>query len=491
MVFNSFSFLVFFPVVLVLYYIIPQKLKNTWLLLSSYYFYSCWNTKYCLLLLVCTLVTYFAGLFLDTEKKEAALRKTAFWIALLFILGLLGGYKYTNFIIENLNKVLRLFVIGHELHRFDIVLPVGISFFTFQAASYLIDVYKGKISAEKNPINYALFVSFFPQLLSGPIGRADKLLPQYRQVKEFRYENVVSGFVLMVWGFFLKLVIADRAAILVNTVYGDFRSYSGLAIVFATMIYGVQIYCDFYGYSSMATGAAEMLGIQLPINFDTPYLSTSIKEFWRRWHISLSSWLRDYVYFPLGGSRCSVQRRYLNVLVTFFVSGIWHGSKWSFIAWGLLHGLYQVVGDLLKPIREKLCSSLQIRTDTAAFKAFKVLVTFGLADFAWLFFRADSFKTGLKMCKRILLEFHPFSLVGDAIYKLGLDQKNLQLLVVCILVLFVTDMLTYRGVDLRKWFLRQNWLFREITLVSVILFIILVGAWGNSYNASSFIYFQF
>ena len=368
---------------------------------------------------------------------------------------------------------------------------MGISFFTFQAAGYLIDVYKGKISAEKNPINYALFVSFFPQLLSGPIGRADKLLPQYRQVKEFRYENVVSGFVLMVWGFFLKLVIADRAAILVNTVYGDFRSYSGLAIVFATMIYGVQIYCDFYGYSSMATGAAEILGIQLPINFDTPYLSTSIKEFWRRWHISLSSWLRDYVYFPLGGSRCSVQRRYLNLLVTFFVSGIWHGSKWSFIAWGLLHGLYQVVGDLLKPIREKLCSSLQIRTDTAAFKAFKVLVTFGLADFAWLFFRADSFKTGLKMCKRILLEFHPFSLVGDAIYKLGLDQKNLQLLVVCILVLFVTDVLTYRGVDLRKWFLRQNWLFREIALVSVILFIILVGAWGNSYNASSFIYFQF
>ena len=491
MVFNSFSFLVFFPVVLVLYYAMPQKLKNTWLLLSSYYFYSYWNIKYCLLLLVCTLVTYFAGLFLGAEKKEAALRKTAFWVALLFILGLLGGYKYTNFVIENLNKVLRLFAAGHELHKFDIVLPVGISFFTFQAAGYLIDVYKGKIPAEKNPINYALFVSFFPQLLSGPIGRADKLLPQYRQVKEFHYENLVSGFVLMVWGFFLKLVIADRAAILVNTVYGDFRSYSGLAIVFATIIYGVQIYCDFYGYSSMATGAAEMLGIQLPINFDTPYLSTSIKEFWRRWHISLSSWLRDYVYFPLGGSRCSVQRRYLNVLITFFVSGIWHGSKWSFIAWGLLHGFYQVVGDLLKPTREKLCNALQIRTDTGTFKAFKIFVTFGLADFAWLFFRADSFKTGLKMCKRILLEFHPFSLVGGALYKLGLDQKNFQLLIACILVLFVTDVLTYRGVDLRKWFLRQNWLFRELVLASVILFIILVGAWGNSYNASNFIYFQF
>lgn len=491
MVFNSFSFLVFFPVVLVLYYAMPQKLKNTWLLLSSYYFYSCWNIKYCLLLLVCTLVTYFAGLFLGAERKEAALRKTAFWVALLFILGLLGGYKYTNFVIENLNKVLHLFAAGHELHKFDIVLPVGISFFTFQAAGYLIDVYKGKIPAEKNPINYALFVSFFPQLLSGPIGRADKLLPQYRQVKEFHYENLVSGFVLMVWGFFLKLVIADRAAILVNTVYGDFRSYSGLAIVLATIIYGVQIYCDFYGYSSMATGAAEILGIQLPINFDTPYLSTSIKEFWRRWHISLSSWLRDYVYFPLGGSRCSVQRRYLNVLITFFVSGIWHGSKWSFIAWGLLHGFYQVVGDLLKPTREKLCNTLQIRTDTGAFKAFKIFVTFGLADFAWLFFRANSFKTGLKMCKRILLEFHPFSLVGDAIYKLGLDQKNFQLLIACILVLFITDVLTYRGVDLRKWFLRQNWLFRELVLASVILFIILVGAWGNSYNASSFIYFQF
>lgn len=289
----------------------------------------------------------------------------------------------------------------------------------------------------------------------------------------------------------MKLVIADRAAILVNTVYSDYNHYTGLVIVFATLLYGIQIYCDFLGYSSMAMGAAEMLGITLPNNFDTPYFSLSVKEFWRRWHISLSSWLRDYVYFPLGGSRCSKWRKYENLMLTFLVSGIWHGSKWSFVAWGLLHGFYQVIGECSASLRIKICRKLGIDTDTEICRVLRMFITFLLVDFAWLFFRADGFRNGLRMCKRILTQFHPLSLLGGTLYKLGLDEKEIWLLLYSIAFLFVIDLLTYRGVQVKNWFWRQNWLFREVLLGLACLFIILVGIWGNSYNASNFIYFQF
>lgn len=279
MIFNSLQFLIFFPIILVSYYIIPHRLQNIWLLFASYIFYGFWNVKYCLILFICTLVTYLAALAIESVRTEFSLKKRVFIIALLFVLGILAGYKYTNFAVGNLISLFEKLGVHTRLHKFDIVLPVGISFFTFQAAGYLIDVYKGKISAEKDLIRYGLFISFFPQLLSGPIGRADMLLPQYSKERNFQYENFQSGLLLMIWGFFLKLVIADRAAILVDTVYGDFTKYTGLTIVFATAIYGVQIYCDFFGYSSMAIGSAKILGIDLPNNFDTPYLSASVKEF--------------------------------------------------------------------------------------------------------------------------------------------------------------------------------------------------------------------
>ena len=364
MVFNSLQFLIFFPIVLVLYYVVPNRWKNIWLLFASYIFYACWNIKYCVLLLVCTMITYFTAFIVDKLKIKTVLCKQIFFWGLFCVFGILAGYKYTNFMIENINALFRLSGLRISFQKLNIILPVGISFFTFQAAGYLIDVYQGKISVEKNFIEYALFVSFFPQLLSGPISRASAILPQYRKIRKFQYENLQKGFLLMIWGFFLKLVIADRAAMLVNTVYNEYIKYTGIAIVFATVIYGVQIYCDFWGYSSMAIGSAEMLGIELPNNFDTPYLSISIKEFWRRWHISLSSWLRDYVYFPLGGSRCSKMRKHLNVAITFLVSGLWHGAKWSFIAWGLLHGIYQIVGDLSISVRKKICEWSSVNTET-------------------------------------------------------------------------------------------------------------------------------
>ncbi len=490
MAFNSFQFLIFFPAVLLLYYVIPGKWKNVWLLLCSYFFYGCWNVHYCLLLLVCTLLSYFVAIITEEAAKNSGFKKKIFIMGVAVLVGMLSLYKYTNFVLQNLSDLLGRFGMS-GLPRLDIVMPVGISFFTFQALGYLIDVYSGKIAAERSFVNYALFVSFFPQLLSGPIGRADKLLPQYRQARAFSYEKVRNGFLQLLWGLFLKLVISDRAAALVATVYGDFHSFTGMQIMFATIIYGVQIYCDFYGYSAMAIGAAKMLDIELPKNFDTPYLAASVQEFWRRWHMSLSTWLRDYIYFPLGGSRCSKRRHYINILIVFLVSGLWHGAKWSFVAWGLLHGVYQVLGNVFAPYRRKLCEKLGIRTDTSVFLLGRIVVTFALVDFAWLFFRADGFLNALRMCKRILLELHPLSLMNGRLYELGLDRMNFWLLGYGIGFLLLTDILRYRGVSLRAWFVQQNWLFRELAAVGGILFILVFGIWGNAYNASSFIYFQF
>ncbi len=530
MVFNSIGYVIFFPIVLICYYVVPQKLKNTWLLLASYVFYGIWNVKYCVLLFFCTLVTYIAGLAIsaDGEKEiskaaqdeacrvsQEAVEKTQgtrgagttsknpqkskwggydrniFLVALIISFGILCIFKYTDFAIKNFNYILGFAGIEKGLETTGIVLPIGISFFTFQSVGYLIDVYKKKYKAERSFISYALFVSFFPQILSGPIGRGGKLLPQYNASKKLDTDNLMIGAERFVWGLFLKLVIADRAGVLVNTVYNDYNSYAGVVIIFATIIYGLQIYADFDGYTHMAIGSAKMLGIDIPENFDTPYLSTSIKEFWHRWHISLSTWLRDYVYISAGGGRVSKARKYFNIMLTFFVSGIWHGSKWSFVVWGLLHGTYQIVGDVLMPFRTRLCRMLRINTEAESFKAVRMFITFALADFAWLFFRADGLRNAFRMIKRIIFELHPSGLMEGKIYNLGLDEKNFRLLIYAAITLFIVDICKYKGIDLKKKFREQNWLFKELAFVTAILFIIVFGWWGGSYNAASFIYSQF
>lgn len=375
--------------------------------------------------------------------------------------------------------------------RVSLLQPAGISFFTFQAAGYLIDVYRGKYKPEKNFLQFALFVSFFPQLLSGPIGRGDQLLPQYERPKKADFDALRRGFLTMTWGFFLKLCIADRAAVLVNTVYGAFESYSGIFLVFATAVYALQIYGDFAGYSYMAIGGAEMLGIHLPKNFDTPYFAQSVQEFWRRWHISLSSWFRDYVYIPLGGSRCASWKKYRNVLIVFLVSGLWHGALWTFVLWGAIHGFYQIFGGLTKPLREKALDVLRVNRQAASYKLFRMLITFLLVDLGWLFFRAEGLGTAAAMLKHIVTQLHPTDLVGQAFYTMGLDRQDIWALVLSTAVLILVDGLQYRGKDLKKWFASQNWLFRELALAAIILTIFIFGIWGNGFDASSFIYFKF
>lgn len=334
MIFNSIDFMLFFPIVVVIYFFIPKRIRYIWLLIASYYFYMCWNAKYAFLIALSTVITYISGLFME---KYFFRKKLILIFSLVSNLGILFVFKYYQFLLQNINHFRDIIGIAPMEKSLDLLLPVGISFYTFQALGYSIDVYRGDVKAEKNLLKYALFVSFFPQLVAGPIERSKNLLTQVNCVEYFRlwnYERITNGAVIMLWGFFQKMVIADRAAILVDKVYGEYWIYGTIELIFATILFAFQIYCDFSGYSMIAVGAARIMGFELMENFNAPYYSKSIKEFWRRWHISLSSWFRDYIYIPLGGNRVSRLKGYGNLMVTFLISGLWHGANWSYVAWG-------------------------------------------------------------------------------------------------------------------------------------------------------------
>lgn len=314
MLFNSYHFLVFFPIVVLVYFVMPKRIRYIWLLVTSYYFYMGWNAKYALLLLTSTVITYISGLLLSSVKAEW--RHADFWkkgiVAVSFLsnLSILFFFKYFDFAVENINAVLAAFQIELLTPQFDVLLPVGISFYTFQALSYTMDVYRGEIYAEKNLLKYALFVSFFPQLVAGPIERSKNLLKQINEEHRFSYERMCEGLMLMLWGYFMKLVIADRIAIFVDHAYGTEILYDGKYLLIASILFAFQIYCDFAGYSTIAVGAAKVMGFELMENFNCPYYAESVAEFWRRWHISLSTWFRDYLYIPLGGNRKGTVRKY-------------------------------------------------------------------------------------------------------------------------------------------------------------------------------------
>lgn len=341
MLFNSIDFLMFFPIVCMAYFIMPKGKRYIWLLLASYYFYMSWNARYALLLFGSTAVTYLAarliGCFNDNEKWDLKRRqngkKLCVACSLIINLGILFFFKYYNFAMDFVSAAAGRFNIAISAPVFDVLLPVGISFYIFQALGYTIDIYRGG-KAEKNFLRYALFVSFFPQLVAGPIERSENLLKQLREGHDFSFERMKDGLLLMLWGYFMKLVIADRIAIFVDAVYGDMDKYGGLYIVIASVLFAFQIYCDFAGYSTIASGAARIMGFQLMENFNCPYFSRSVGEFWRRWHISLSSWFRDYLYIPLGGSRRGRGRALINLLSVFLASGLWHGADLTYLAWG-------------------------------------------------------------------------------------------------------------------------------------------------------------
>lgn len=498
MLFNSLQFLIFFPIVILICFILPARIRYLWLLAASYYFYACWDARYLLLLLFSTVVTYLSGLGIEwcrkqqwTTEKRLKGKRSCVAISVLLNVGMLCYFKYTNFFLENLRAVLAAVNIQLKIPEVSIVLPVGISFFTFQALSYTLDVYREEIYAEKNFFRYALFVSFFPQLVAGPIERSKNLLKQLKKPAAFNFENAREGLLLMLWGFFLKIVLADRIAIFVDTVYGDFQSYSGTQLLVATLLFAIQLYCDFYGYSVIAMGAAKILGYHLMDNFNAPFFARTVSELWRRWHISLNSWFRDYLYIPLGGNRRGVIRKYLNIMVVFFVSGLWHGANWTFVIWGLLNGGYQMIGRWLQPARDKLVKIMRLNRTAYSHKLVQTIVTFLLFDFSMIFFRANTLQESGQIISAILNHFNPGMLFDGTLYTCGLDQKNFTLMLYSIVLLFIIDFCKNKGIRVRELVLKQEYWFRWLFIAGSILFILITGIWGSAYEAANFIYFQF
>lgn len=499
MLFNSLNFIIFFPITLAIYYILPKKIRQYWLLIASYYFYMCWNAEYAVLLLFSTAVTYSSGLLIEGLKKKTASGKNIILqkkliVAISFMLniGLLCYFKYTNFALGLISDIAGFFHISVTFPTFDILLPVGISFYIFQSLSYTMDVYRDEIYAEKNFFRYALFVSFFPQLVAGPIERSKNLLKQLATPKPFNFDRFRDGFLLMLWGYFIKVVVADRIAIFVDRVYGNTEGYPGAYLILASIFFAFQIYCDFSGYSIIAMGCARILGIELMENFNAPYLSETVAQFWRNWHISLTSWFRDYLYIPLGGSRCKTFRKHLNVLIVFLASGLWHGASLSFIIWGGLNGIFQIIGSFLKPIRDRL---LAFTGKTAAMVFLRriaaILTTFILVDFAWIFFRAGSAALALHIIKDIFAADNLQILFDGGLYKAGLDDRSFWFMIFSILVIIIADILKKRGVVVRYVVIRRRLLIRSLLTALFIFIILTFGVWGPGYDATEFIYFAF
>lgn len=487
MLFNSIDFLIFFPIVVLIYFVIPKCLRHIWLLLSSYYFYMSWNPKYALLIAASTIITYVSGLLLSNAHNIKK-RKLIVSSSVLSNLGILIIFKYANFIISSINIQLHILGIQTINHRLDLLLPVGISFYTFQALSYTIDVYRGSIEAEKNIINYALFVSFFPQLVAGPIERSGHLLSQITQVDNFKLWNptrITDGLLLMFWGLFQKLVIADRASIFVNNAYSSYQNYGFIELFTASVLFSIQIYCDFAGYTNIARGAAKVMGFDIIENFRQPYFATSIKDFWRRWHISLTSWFTDYLYIPLGGSKKGALRKCMNIFIVFAVSGLWHGASFHFIAWGIIHAIYQIIGNVIAPIKEKYALK-STYSQSAGARIRHIIPTFILVNFAWIFFAADGISQAFGIIKSMFS-----NLITSNIYDLGLDRGNWNTLIAATILLLFVDIIHEKKKSITT-FLNSNvpWL-KMLVFLALIWTTIMLGIYGTDYDTSQFIYFQF
>lgn len=515
MLFNTARYVLFLPAVVLLYYLLPRKFRYIWLLAASYYFYMQWNPWYILLLFTCTLTTWTAGMLLSglhgregdgsiTPESGRKLRKLFLTLCIVLNLGILAFFKYVPFGLQCVNRMITLFGLPALVSGFHITLPVGISFFILQSLGYLMDVYRNDIRAEQNFLRYALFVSFFPQLVAGPIERSQNLLTQLQTPHRLRFSNLKKGGLLILYGLFLKMVIADRAAILVDTVLEDTASWPGFYIVIAMLFFSIQIYCDFHGYSTIARGSALLMGIHLLNNFNAPYLSRSIKEFWQRWHISLSGWFRDYLYIPLGGNRKGPVRKECNLLTVFAVSGLWHGASFGFIFWGMFNALCQIGADIRTEVTKRLLHlwnhslppCLQMgnrpaRPLTFGRALYKTCFTCLLVSFAWLFFRAGGLMKALQIIQDMLRVNNWTILLDGSLYAPGIPRNYMRILLLSILALFAVDYHTYRGRDVADMVLGQGWIF-QCCIGCILLFtILLYGCYGTLYDTTQFIYFQF
>lgn len=464
---------------MLLYFILPHKYRWFLLLVASCYFYMSFVPIYILILLFTIVVDYFAGILI--EKNKGSKRKFFLLASLVSNIGVLSIFKYYNFFRENFDLITQPLGLNLSIPYLSILLPIGLSFHTFQAISYTIEVYRGEQRAEKHFGIFALYVLFFPQLVAGPIERPQNLLPQFRQIHFFDGERVSNGLKLMVWGFFKKIVIADRLSVLVDTVYANPHLYNGPSLILATVFFAFQIYCDFSGYTDIAIGIAQIMGFKLMDNFRRPYHSRSISEFWKRWHISLSTWFKDYLYIPMGGNRVSRKRWYFNLFFVFLISGLWHGANWTFVIWGALHGFYLVFGIISESARNKIKSKIPLFKAKIFSNSVSLITTFILVCIAWVFFRATSLSDAIYIITHFLSGWSS-GFVGN----LGLDHIEILIGIASISFMeFIHLIQEHKG--MRNFLSNKPTWIRWLIYISIILFILLFGV----FETKQFIYFQF
>ncbi len=483
MLFNSVIFLIFFAVTLILYYFLPFKLKWVLLLLASCVFYMWWRPEFIILILISAFLNYFLSGCINVSDSQK-FRKFFLFLNLFVNFAILFVFKYAVFVNHSFMELYEYFGMKYPISDFDIILPMGISFFTFQAAGYAIDVYKQKIKPQLNFFKFMLYLMFFPQLVAGPIERADNLMRQLFSEHKFNTDNISAGVKFMIMGYFKKVVIADRVAVLVNTVFNSVEDFGGIAYIIATLFFTFQIYCDFSGYSDIAIGCAKTFDIDLMKNFNRPYFSINTKDFWRRWHISLSSWFRDYVYIPLGGSRCLLIRKYFNLMITFLLSGLWHGANWTFFIWGGLHGGFQVICDLKNKI---------LKTDKPQFfilNFFRIIITFILIAFAWIFFRANTVSDSFYIVENLFSDIENITniqYIYDILNSMGLSI--FEIIICCCSILFLMFIEFFEKKDVIHYRLKSlPFIFRFVFYYIIVAAILALGVFGNG---GEFIYFQF
>jgi alginate O-acetyltransferase complex protein AlgI len=490
LLFNSLEFLIFFPVVTILYFLLPHRFRWLHLLIASCVFYVAFIPIYILILAFTIVIDYFAGILIENAAGHR--RKTFLLMSLVANIGVLAVFKYYNFLSLNVTELLRGLHVDHALPLLAIALPIGLSFHTFQAMSYTIDVYRSRQQAERHFGIYALYVMFYPQLVAGPIERPQNLIHQFYERHDFEYDRVTNGLKLMLWGMFKKIVIADRVAVYVDAVYNTPHSWSGLPLIVATIFFAFQIYCDFSGYSDIAIGAAQVMGFKLMTNFNRPYHARSISEFWKRWHISLSTWFRDYLYKPLGGNRVARNRWYFNLFLTFLISGIWHGANWTFVVWGALNGLYLLISIWTKDMRAGFVKSIGLTKYPKVHQVVRIAITFALTCYAWIFFRAHSISDALYINKAIASSvIHPLRLINSLSSATGggLGPITLSAFLMAVAVIAFMELihLIQRKRGMRAMLADRPIWFRWAVYYALGLAILCFGEFGQR----QFIYFQF
>ncbi len=488
MLFNSLEFLVFFPIVTLLYFLLPQKFRWFMLLMASCIFYMYFVPVYILILLFTIVIDYIAGIYI--EKLQGKNKKLFLIISVLSNIGILFVFKYFNFFNENIAYIAKLLHWNYPIEHLWILLPIGLSFHTFQSLSYVIEVYRGHQKAERHFGIYALYVMFYPQLVAGPIERPQNMLHQFHEFHSFDYKRVTDGLKLMAWGFFKKVVIADRLALFVNQVYNNSHDYSGLTLIIATVFFSFQIFCDFSGYSDIAIGAGQVMGFKLMTNFRQPYLSKSVSEFWRRWHISLSTWFKDYLYITLGGSRVPKPRWLLNLLITFLISGLWHGANWTFVIWGFLNGAFQVISILTVKLRSKFTYILKLNKLPRLHSMLQLITTFTLISFTWIFFRANSIADAgyiISHAFKGLLDVAALKAQLSGLSALGFDKYYFILSFALIAFMEVLHLLQETEKHVWAMLYQKPRIVRYLAYYILILSILLLGEFGHN----EFIYFQF